>query len=217
MMGLRLGEPGQRLSVLCLGAHADDIEIGAGATILQWKAAGIRLDVVWCVLSAVGSRESEAKASAVDFLEGAERARIEAHRFRDGFFPAQSSEIKSWFEDLKGRVQPDVILTHKADDAHQDHRETNRLTWNTFRDHLILEYEIPKWDGDLGRPNVYVPVSEAAMAGKVDLLVRHFGTQRAKHWFDAETFRGLARLRGMECRAPERFAEGFFSPKISIF
>ena len=216
MRGLRLAEPGQRLSVLCLGAHSDDIEIGAGATLLQWIEAGIRLDVQWCVLSANGPREAEARSSAVDFLEGAERGRVEIHHFRDGFFPAQSAEIKSWFEQLKARAEPDVILTHRGDDAHQDHRETSRLTWNTFRDHVILEYEIPKWDGDLGQPNFYVPVSAAAMTRKVELLVRHFGTQRSKHWFDAETFRGLARLRGMECRAPERYAEAFHARKVTL-
>jgi LmbE family N-acetylglucosaminyl deacetylase len=214
MKGLRLAEPGQRLSVLCLGAHADDIEIGAGATLLQWIAAGVRLDVLWCVLSGSGAREAEARASAADFLEGAERARVEVHRFRDGFFPAQAGEIKSWFEALKGRVDPDVVLTQRGDDAHQDHRVLSELAWNSFRDHVVLEYEIPKWDGDLGRPNLYVPVSEQALARKLELLMRHFGTQRSKDWFDAETFRGLARLRGMECRAPGRYAEAFFARKL---
>src|SRR4029079_6961796 len=181
MKGLRLADAGHRLSVLCVGAHSDDIEIGAGATLLQWKADGIRIDMLWCVLSAVGPREAEARSSAEDFLQGVERAHIETHHFRDGFFPAQSAEIKTWFEELKGRFQPDVILTHNGIDAHQDHRLTNDLTWNTFRDHLILEYEIPKWDGDIGRPNFYVPVSKAAITRKAELLERHFGTQRSKH------------------------------------
>ena len=216
MKGLRLTEPGQRLTVLCLGAHSDDIEIGAGGTILQWMSAGAKLDVTWCVLSGTGPREAEARGSATDFLAGADRARIEVHQFRDGFFPAEGAEIKGWFEGLKGRIEPDVILTHHSDDAHQDHREVNRLTWNTFRDHTILEYEIPKWDGDLGRPNVYVPLDEATMARKVELLIRHFGTQRSKHWFDAETFRGLARLRAMECRAPGRYAEAFHARKLAL-
>ena len=216
MKGLRLAEPGQRLSVLCLGAHSDDIEIGAGATILEWQTAGVRLDVLWCVLAATGPREAEARGSAADFLAGAERARVEVHHFRDGFFPAQLNDIKTWFEQLKERIQPDVILTHRGDDAHQDHREVSRLTWNTFRDHLILEYEVPKWDGDLGKPNLYVPVRAATMARKVELLNRHFATQRSKHWFDEETFRGLARLRAMECRAAERYAEAFFARKMAI-
>ena len=136
---LKLAARGDKLSVLCVGAHSDDIEIGAGATLLQWKADGIRIDMLWCVLSAVGPREAEARSSAEDFLQGVERAHIETHHFRDGFFPAQSAEIKTWFEELKGRFQPDVILTHNGIDAHQDHRLTNDLTWNTFRDHLILE------------------------------------------------------------------------------
>jgi LmbE family N-acetylglucosaminyl deacetylase len=212
----RLTVPGQRLSVLCLGAHSDDIEIGAGATILEWQAAHVRLDVHWCVLSASGAREVEARASAADFLTGVENAHVDTQGFRDGFFPAQSTEIKSWFEQLKGRIDPDVILTHRGDDAHQDHREVSRLTWNTFRDHLILEYEIPKWDGDLGRPNLYVPIGRPAMARKVEALMRHFGTQRSKHWFDEETFRGLARLRGMECRAPDGYAEGFVARKVMV-
>jgi LmbE family N-acetylglucosaminyl deacetylase len=216
MKGLRLAEPGRRLAVLCLGAHSDDIEIGAGGTILQWLSVGAKLDVTWCVLSGAGPREAEARASAGDFLAGAEQARVEVHQFRDGLFPAESAEIKAWFEGLKGRVEPDVILTHHGDDAHQDHREVNRLTWNTFRDHTILEYEIPKWDGDLGRPNLYVAIDAAVMARKTELLIRHFGTQRSKHWFDAETFRGLARLRGMECRAGGRYAEAFHARKLAL-
>lgn len=216
MIGVRLGEAGQRLSVLCLGAHSDDIEIGAGASLLHWKNSGTFLDVRWCVLSAVDAREKEARASAQDFLDGVKSAHIDIQRFHDGHFPAQLPEIKAWFEALKGRCRPDVILTHKSDDAHQDHRQVNALTWNTFRDHFILEYEIPKWDGDLGRPNLYVPVSEAAMARKTSLLMRHFGTQSNKHWFDEETFRGLARLRGLECRAPERFAEAFVARKVMV-
>ena len=136
--------------------------------------------------------------------------------FRDGFFPADSEGIKTWFEALKHDCAPDLILTHTRGDAHQDHREVCRHTWNTFRDHLVLEYEIPKWDGDMGRPNLYVPVSAEALERKVDLLLKHFGTQRSKHWFDRETFQGLARLRGMECRAPERYAEAFFANKVVL-
>jgi LmbE family N-acetylglucosaminyl deacetylase len=212
----QLAAPGERLSVLCLGAHSDDIEIGAGATLLSLIDRGVRLDVNWCVLSGVGEREQEARASAADFLVRAASASIEVLSFRDGFFPEQGEQIKSWFETLKGRVNPDVILTHRRDDAHQDHREVSRLAWNTFRDHCILEYEIPKWDGDLGQPNLYMPVSAGALQRKIDLLIAHFGSQRSKQWFDAETFRGLARLRGMECRAPERYAEAFFARKLAL-
>ena len=216
MITLSLAKPGERLSVLCLGAHSDDIEIGAGATLLGWIEAGIRLDVHWAVLSASGERVREARGSAEAFLAGAARAEIELQGFKDGFFPYQGAEIKGWFEDLKRRVDPDVVLTHTGDDAHQDHREVNGLTRNTFRDHLTLEYEIPKWDGDLGRPNLYIPAKAATLERKIALLHTQFGTQRSKDWFDAETFRGLARLRGMECRAPERLAEAFHVRKITL-
>jgi LmbE family N-acetylglucosaminyl deacetylase len=216
MKALRLAGRGDRLSVLCLGAHSDDIEIGAGGTLLSWLDQGIRLDVHWCVLSGVDERGREAKASAADFLAAAAGRSVEIMKFRDGFFPEQGDQIKVWFEGLKDRVNPDVILTHRQDDAHQDHRQVSRLVWNTFRDHLVLEYEIPKWDGDMGRPNFYVPVSASVMQRKLDLLMTHFGSQRSKQWFDAETFLGLARLRGMECRADERYAEAFVARKVSL-
>jgi LmbE family N-acetylglucosaminyl deacetylase len=213
---LQIAGRGDRLSLLCLGAHSDDIEIGAGATLLSWQDQGVQLDVHWCVLSGAGEREQEARASAADFLLAAASRNIEVMAFRDGFFPEQGEQIKTWFEGLKSRVNPDVILTHRGDDAHQDHRQVARLAWNTFRDHLILEYEIPKWDGDMGRPNLYMPVSASAVQRKTELLMSHFGSQRSKQWFDAETFLGLARLRGMECRALSRFAEAFIARKLSL-
>jgi LmbE family N-acetylglucosaminyl deacetylase len=216
MRALQLAKPGDRLSLLCLGAHSDDIEIGAGAMLLGLMERGVKLDVHWCVLSGGGVRDDEAKKSAADFLAKAACAKIDTLSFRDGFFPEQGEAIKQWFETLKGRIDPDLILTHRRDDAHQDHQLVCRLTWNTFRDHQILEYEIPKWDGDIGQPNVYVPVSAAALARKIELLMAHFGSQRSKQWFDDETFRGLARIRGMECRAPERYAEAFFARKVAL-
>lgn len=216
MKALQLAAPGERLAVLCLGAHSDDIEIGAGATLLNMIDRGVRLEVQWCVLSGAGEREREARSSAEDFLSSAGSAKIEVMSFQDGFFPEQGDAIKGWFETLKRRVNPDLIFTHRRDDAHQDHRQVSRLTWNTFRDHCILEYEVPKWDGDLGRPNLYVPLSAHSLRRKVELLISHFGSQRSKHWFDTETFLGLARLRGMECRAPERYAEAFFTRKLSL-
>ena len=216
MKPLQFAKPGDRLSVLCLGAHSDDIEIGAGGTLLSILERGIRLDVHWCVLSGGAEREREARASAADFLSAAQSTQIEVMAFEDGFFPEQGKAIKSWFEDLKKRVDPSLIFTHRREDAHQDHRHVNRLTWNTFRDHCILEYEIPKWDGDMGQPNLYVPISANALTRKIDLLIAHFGTQRSKGWFDPETFLGLARLRGMECRAPERYAEAFFGRKLVL-
>jgi LmbE family N-acetylglucosaminyl deacetylase len=216
MRALELVRPGDKLSLLCLGAHSDDIEIGAGGTILELMASKVQLEVHWCVLSAIGERAKEAEASARAFLAGANRADVEIGQFKDGFFPYQGSEIKSWIEDLKSRVNPDVVLTHRREDAHQDHREVCKLTWNAFRDHFILEYEISKWDGDIGQPNIYMPLSAAVLERKIDMMHEHFATQRSKDWFDADTFRGLARLRGTECRAPERYAEGFFLRKARL-
>jgi len=217
MRALQFARPGDRLSVLCLGAHSDDIEIGTGATLLSMMDRGVHLEVHWCVLSGgVSERESEAKASAADFLSKAASMQVEVMPFKDGFFPEQGDAIKSWFEMLKARTNPDLILTHYRDDAHQDHRQVSRLTWNTFRDHCVLEYEIPKWDGDLGQPNLYIPVSAQVLQRKIQLLNMHFGSQHCKQWFDPELFLGLARLRGMECRAPERYAEAFFARKLTV-
>ena len=216
MMPLALARADGPLRVLCLGAHCDDIEIGCGATILELIAQGVRLEVAWCVVGSTPPRALEARASAEAFLEGAADARIEVQSFRDGYFPTQTALIKDWFETLKALPRPDVILTHTRDDRHQDHREVCGLTWNTFRDHLILEYEIPKWDGDLGRPSVYAPVGEAMIERKVDLLHRHYPSQAGKHWFDRDTFRGLARLRGLESNSPTRFAEAFYAPKLQL-
>lgn len=216
MKHLPLARRGERLSILCLGAHSDDIEIGAGGTILSLIAEGVLIDVHWCVLSAPGIRAREANDSAVSFLKGAASYMIDLGQFEDSYFPDQSREIKQWLTTLRDRVSPDLIFTHRRDDAHQDHREVNRLTTNVFRDQLVLEYEIPKWDGDLGQPNTYVPLTAAVMNRKIELLMQHFGTQRSKDWFDDLTFRGLARLRGMECRADERFAEAFTTRKLAI-
>jgi LmbE family N-acetylglucosaminyl deacetylase len=216
MRALDLIRPDEKLSVLCLGAHSDDIEIGAGGTLLSWIAMGARLEVHWCVLAASGARRAEAQASATAFLAGAASSNIELGPFEDGFFPYQGAEIKRWLKRLSGALDPDLVLTHRRSDAHQDHREVCQLTWNLFRDHLILEYEIPKWDGDLDRPNVFVPLTDAVLERKIELLRSHFGSQRSKDWFDAETFRGLARLRGMECRAAERWAEAFVARKARL-
>jgi LmbE family N-acetylglucosaminyl deacetylase len=214
MRRLSLARAGEKLSVLCLGAHSDDIEIGAGATLLTWLASGAEMDVHWCVASASGAREAEARAAAHAFLAGAANATVELGAFRDSYLPYEGPAVKQWVEAQKPRMKPDVVLTHRADDAHQDHRLINELTWNAFRDSLILEYEIPKWDGDLGRPNLYVPIEASVLDRKVALLDAHFGTQRSKDWFDAETFRGLARLRGVECRA--RYAEAFSVRKMVL-
>ncbi len=218
MYSLGLVKPGQPLKVMCLGAHSDDIEIGCGGTLLTWISAGCKLDVSWCVMSAADRRRAEeARTSAQAFLTGAAATSISLGSFRDGYFPYQGIELKEYFEHLKSTLaEPDVIFTHRRGDAHQDHREVCKLTWNTFRNHTILEYEIPKWDGDFGQPNVYQPLTAATVESKIRYLEAYFGTQRSKDWFDAETFRGLARIRGMEVRAAERYAEAFFMPKALI-
>lgn len=213
-LDLLAGEPLRR--VLAIGCHADDLEIGCGATILSLIESRPEVDVTWVVLAAGGPRAGEARASAAAFLAGAAGARVVVHGFRDGFLPHTAADVKDAFEALKGEVDPHLILTHTAGDAHQDHRLACELTWNTWRDHAILEYEIPKVDGDLGRPNVYVPVDEAALERKIALLMEHFPTQAGRHWFEPELFRSLARLRGMECVSPSRYAEAFFARKLAL-
>jgi LmbE family N-acetylglucosaminyl deacetylase len=214
MRALELIKSGESVNVLCLGAHSDDIEIGAGGAILGWLASGAKLNVRWCVASAIGTRADEATGSAKAFLDGATTVEIALGEFRDGYLPADRSAVKDWIEDLKDGPNPDIIFTHRQDDGHQDHRLLSELTWNTFRDHLILEYEIPKWDGDLGRPNTYIELSAEVLERKISYLHHHFGSQRSKAWFDEETFRGLARLRGIECRS--RYAEAFWSRKLLL-
>lgn len=216
MLNLSWQKPKGPLKVLCLGAHADDIEIGVGGTLLGWIAAGTELDVHWCVLSGAGPRRDEAMAGASAVLGGATTQTVECADFRDGYFPAQGEQVKEWVQDLATRTKPDIVFTHRGDDAHQDHREISRLTWNAFRDQVVLEYEIPKWDGDLGQPNLYIPMTGEVMQRKLEILENCFGSQRSKDWFDADTFKGLARIRGMECRAPERFAEAFFVRKLVV-
>ena len=202
-------------TVLCLGAHSDDIEIGTGATVLKLIREHPGLHVVWVICSAIGRRADEARASAARFLEGAARSEVVLKTYRDGHFPQHRGEIKDFFETLKG-YDPDLIFTHFRDDLHQDHRVVNEFTWNTFRNHTILEYEIPKWDGGLGSPNLFVPASAADTDRKVKILMECFGTQVDKHWFDDLTFRGLMRLRGLECAAPEDMAEAYYTRKIRI-
>jgi LmbE family N-acetylglucosaminyl deacetylase len=206
---------GGALRVLCLGAHADDIEIGCGGLLMRLIAQG-PIEVDWVVFSAPQRRAAEARRSAALFLKGATHSRVTLERFRDGFFPYQGAQIKRTFERLKRRVSPDLVLTHFRHDRHQDHRVLSDLAWNTFRDHWILEYEVPKFDGDLGSPNCFVPLDLEVCARKVAHLRRVFGSQRDKHWFTDETFMGLMRLRGMECRAPGGYAEAFYSRKAVL-
>jgi LmbE family N-acetylglucosaminyl deacetylase len=205
---LRLALPDGPLRLLCLGAHADDIEIGCGGTVLRLLEEHPGSAVDWVVFNGEGERRREAEASAADFLAASAARRVAVHRFRDGFFPWEGAAIKERFEQLKAESEPNLVLTHWKGDAHQDHRTIAELTWNTWRDHLILEYEVPKMEGDLGNPSLFVPLSAAHVARKLELLARHFGTQRSKSWFSEETFRGLLRLRGVN--AGSEWAEGFY-------
>ncbi len=201
--------------VLCLGAHSDDIEIGAGGTILRLVQDCPQLRFCWVVFSATGARAAEAKASALDFLHGAAACEIVTLAFRDGYFPYVGAEIKDYFETLK-RIDPALVFTHYREDLHQDHRVINELTWNTFRNHLILEYEIPKYDGGLGSPSLFVPVPRDVVDQKCSLIVRHFQTQSNKHWFTEETFAAVSRLRGIEAKATDGYAEAFYVRKLVI-
>jgi LmbE family N-acetylglucosaminyl deacetylase len=207
-------EPRGPLKLLCLGAHADDIEIGCGGTVLRLVAEAPELVVRWIVFSGAGPREVEARNSAAVFLEDASEKQVEVLGFRDGYFPYQGADIKDRFEVLKRDFDPSLVLTHWQGDAHQDHRLLAELTHNTFRDHLVLEYEIPKYDGDLGNPGCFVPLTQAQVGRKVETITRHFASQRGRNWFSEETFVAIARLRGIGCNAPEGLAEAFYARKI---
>lgn len=211
---LRLIPEHARLSILCLGAHSDDIEIGAGGTLLTLLARHPGSRVRWVVFGAGGPRAEEAQASARDFLAGAADSRVDVHDLRDGFFPAAFTALKEMFEALKQQEQPDLILTHARADHHQDHRTLAELTWNTFRDHLVLGYEIPKYDPDLGNPELFVPLAAEVAEHKVAALMAHFATQRQRRWFVPDTFFGLMRLRGLQAAAPSGLAEAFHAPKL---
>lgn len=217
MLTLLLGGAGGLApKVLAVGSHADDIEIGCGGTILRLIESYPALEVCWVVLSGSEERACEARESANAFLQGVEGRRIIVQGFRDGFFPYHGGAIKEFFEELKRGFAPDLIFTHYRGDLHQDHRLVAELTWNTFRDHLILEYEIPKYDGDLGAPNFFVRLSEAIGQRKVDAILHHFPSQHGKHWFTADLFLALMRLRGMESNSPSKYAEGFYCRKVVV-
>lgn len=216
MLKLQLEKAGQGpLRILLLGAHSDDIEIGCGGTVLRLIRENPNLEVTWVVFSALGERGKEAKKSAREFLKDVSHNQIILHEFKDSYFPYRGAEIKDIFEHLKGNLTPDVIFTHYRNDLHQDHRLLCELTWNTWRDHFILEYEIPKYDGDLGSPNFFVTLDENLREKKVELLMRFFQTQANKHWFSRETFNAIMRLRGVECKSSGGYAEGFYGRKIS--
>jgi LmbE family N-acetylglucosaminyl deacetylase len=216
MLALNLPQNGiAPFKILCLGSHSDDIEIGCGGTVLRLLSGNPNLEVVWVVFSSNKEREREARKSAELFLAQAKQKEIIVNDFRDGFFPFDGPKIKEFFEGLK-KVSPDLILTHNRKDAHQDHRQIAELTWNTFRNHLILEYEIPKYDGDLGQPSVFVPLESDVCNRKVDYLMEAFESQRTKCWFQKDTFFALLRLRGMECNAPSGYAEAFYCRKLVL-
>ena len=209
-------DPRREYRLLCLGAHSDDIEIGCGGAVMHLIEQCPQLHVRWEVFSASPGRRAEALSSAECFLQGAGRIEVNVGTFRDGFFPYLGAEIKEYFEQIKAAFTPDLVFTHYRDDRHQDHRLLSDLAWNTFRNHLILEYEIPKYDGDLGTPNVLLPLSETISRRKVRHLLDCFQSQRDKQWFSEDTFLALMRLRGIETGEVAHYAEAFYGRKLVI-
>ncbi len=203
------------LKVLCLGCHPDDIEIGCGGAILRLREQYPSCVFHWVVFSANGVRKAEAQRGA-ELFAGIQRNSVMLKNFRDGFMPFEGTAVKELFEDLKKLPSPDLIFTHNRKDAHQDHRLVAEFTWNTFRDHLILEYEIPKYDGDMGQPSVYVPLEAEVCQQKARYILDTFKSQSSKQWFEESTFLSLMRLRGMECTAPSGYAEAFYSRKLVL-
>jgi len=215
MLGLVLNNR-MPLRLLCLGAHCDDIEIGCGGTILKLAVGPNEMEVRWVVFTSDARRKEEALQSATAFLKNVSNRKVIIHELRDGFLPYAGGEVKERFEQLKNDFAPDLILTHYRYDLHQDHRLVSELTWNTFRNHLILEYEIPKYDGDLGSPNLFVPLDESSCDMKFKTIVEAYRSQNGKHWFSRDLFSSLARLRGMEANAPSGYAEGFYCRKANL-
>ena len=204
------------LQILCLGAHSDDIEIGCGGTLLRLAEQYHGCVFYWVVFSAVGVRDAEARRAATLFVGASNLKGPLLKTFPDGFMPFVGADVKMVFEELKKEVSPDLIFTHNRMDAHQDHRLISELTWNTFRNHLILEYEIPKYDGDMGQPNVFVPLETDLAQKKVGYIMDTFHSQQSKPWFQPDTFRSLLRLRGVECNAPSGNAEAFYCRKLVL-
>ena len=202
--------------VLCLGAHCDDIELGCGGTLLRLINEYPDIEVHWVVFSSTPRRANEARQSASKFLQDVQEKNIVIKEFKNSFFPYSGAQIKEYFEQLKGGVAPDVVFTHFRGDLHQDHRVISDLTWNSFRNHLIFEYEILKYDGDLGQPNVFVPLPEELWRKKIKYILDCFDSQKDKQWFTQDAFQSLMRLRGVESNAPSGYAEAFFCRKITI-
>lgn len=209
---LNLNRP---MTALCLGAHCDDIEIGCGASLLHFAERYPQLRFHWCIFTNEADRATESR-NAAEALLGADRVQVQILDFRPSYLPAQWEAVKNSMEDLRKRFDPDLIFTHRLEDRHQDHRVVAKLTWNSFRNHRLFEYEIAKFEGDLGQPNLLIPVDEAHVNRKIEVLMEHFPSQRNRSWFDAETFRGLMRIRGLECQSPSRYAEGFTARKLTL-
>jgi LmbE family N-acetylglucosaminyl deacetylase len=217
MIALKLdGGTNNALQILALGCHSDDIEIGCGGAILRLGVEHPDCVFHWVVFSAIGVRAAEARHAAAQFVDPLRLKGPVLKTFPDGFMPFVGADIKSVFEELKRAVSPDLIFTHNRRDAHQDHRLISELTWNTFRSHLILEYEIPKYDGDMGQPSVFLPISLEMCEKKVRLIMDTFQSQCDKRWFQRETFLSLMRLRGMECNSPSGYAEAFYGRKLVL-
>ena len=206
--------PNQHLKILCIGAHSDDIEIGCGGSILRFLSEYKDVEVYWAVLGSNGKRDKEVIGSANKFLANAKKKKIIIKNFKNSYFPYVGGEIKKFFEKNLKKISPEIIFTHYRNDLHQDHRIVSDLTWNTFRDHHILEYEIIKYDGDIGTPNFYVHLSNEVCREKIEIISESFKTQRNKDWFTKDSFYSILRVRGIESRAPEKFAEGFYCRKI---
>jgi LmbE family N-acetylglucosaminyl deacetylase len=204
------------LRLLLLGAHSDDIEIGCGGTILRLLKDGHETDICWIVFSSNEQRAHEAAESANLFLADSPRKRVIVEQFRESFFPYVATQIKDYFEKIKVEFDPDIIFTHYRNDQHQDHRLIHDLTWNTFRNHMILEYEIMKYDGDLGNPNLFMHLDKTTCSRKIEHILRSFHSQKERSWFREDVFLSLLRLRGMECNAPEEYAEGFYCRKAVV-
>jgi LmbE family N-acetylglucosaminyl deacetylase len=206
----------QEPKILCLGAHPDDIEIGCGGTVLRIIEEMPCSHFYWAVFSGNEKRIKEAREAAKVFLKHAKSKKIVIHQFKESYFPFVGSSIKDCFEKLKREFHPDIVFTHYKSDAHQDHCLISSLTWNTFRDHLIMEYEIPKYDGDLVTPNLYVHLNESHVRKKIDSILENFATQKEKQWFTEETFRSILRIRGIESNSPSNYSEAFHCRKLVL-
>ncbi len=216
MIGLALAGGSGPRRVLCIGAHCDDIEIGCAGALLQLQKGRTDLTIDWVVLTGDAARQAETRAAMQLLVEPRCRGELDFGGFPDSRLPAVYGPLKDYFGALAARFRPDILFCHERGDAHQDHRMVNEMAWGAFRNHLILEYEIVKWDGGLTTPNFYVPLDPEVIDRKIDALMQTYGTQRSKDWFTPDTFRAMSRLRGIECRAPSGHAEGFTTRKMVL-